>query len=124
MASLYTTRESVEFHGESNHVHLPVNFPQQVPYRSTVNYEGCLARRMRQEFPEPVSSAFGTGLALTGREISRREDRPVTSCRKSPATNGSEEVAGSEFGSAGSNTGPGRASGLFVVSFSRPIPAS
>lgn len=45
--------ELVEFNGESNHVHLLVNFPPKVALSRLVNsLKGVSSRRMRQEFPD------------------------------------------------------------------------
>ncbi|MFG1750801.1 IS200/IS605 family transposase [Streptosporangium sandarakinum] len=45
--------ELTEFNGESNHVHLLVNFPPKVALSRLVNsLKGVSSRRMRQEFPE------------------------------------------------------------------------
>ena len=45
--------ELVEFNGETNHVHLLVNFPPKVALFKLVNsLKGVSSRRMRQEFPE------------------------------------------------------------------------
>ncbi|MFB9682487.1 IS200/IS605 family transposase [Streptosporangium vulgare] len=42
-----------EFDGESNHVHLLVNFPPKIALSKLVNsLKGVSSRRMRQEFPE------------------------------------------------------------------------
>jgi putative transposase len=42
-----------EFNGESNHVHLLVNFPPKVALSRLVNsLKGVSSRRMRQEFPD------------------------------------------------------------------------
>ncbi|MDV8070951.1 IS200/IS605 family transposase [Rhodococcus sp. IEGM 1366] len=47
--------ELVEFNGETNHVHLPVNFPPKVALSKLVNsLKGVSSRRIRQEFPELV----------------------------------------------------------------------
>jgi len=47
--------ELVEFNGETNHVHLLVNFPPKVAISKLVNsLKGVSSRRMRQEFPELV----------------------------------------------------------------------
>ena len=47
--------ELVEFNGESDHVHLLVNFPPKVALSKLVNsLKGVSSRRMRQEFPELV----------------------------------------------------------------------
>ena len=44
--------ELVEFNGESNHVHLLVNFRPKVAISKLVNsLKGISSRRMRQEFP-------------------------------------------------------------------------
>jgi putative transposase len=45
--------ELAEFNGESNHVHLLVNFPPKVALSRLVNsLKGVSSRRMRQEFPD------------------------------------------------------------------------
>ncbi|MCK9922132.1 IS200/IS605 family transposase [Frankia sp. AgPm24] len=45
--------ELAEFNGESEHVHLLVNFPPKVALARLVNsLKGVSSRRMRQEFPE------------------------------------------------------------------------
>ena len=45
--------ELAEFNGESNHVHLLVNFPPKIALSKLVNsLKGVSSRRMRQEFPE------------------------------------------------------------------------
>jgi putative transposase len=42
-----------EFNGESNHVHMLVNFPPKVAVSRLVNsLKGVSSRRMRQEFPD------------------------------------------------------------------------
>ncbi|MFF9915885.1 IS200/IS605 family transposase [Streptomyces sp. NPDC013457] len=47
--------ESVEFNGEDNHVHLPLNFPPKVALSKLVNsLNGVSSRRLRQEHPELV----------------------------------------------------------------------
>ncbi|MFE1596278.1 IS200/IS605 family transposase [Nocardia sp. NPDC058705] len=47
--------ELVEFNGESDHVHLLVNFPPKVAVSKLVNsLKGVSSRRMRQEFPDLV----------------------------------------------------------------------
>src|SRR3979411_2042145 len=47
--------ELVEFNGESNHVHLLVNFPPKVALSKLVNsLKGVSSRRLRQEFPDLV----------------------------------------------------------------------
>lgn len=47
--------ELVEFNGESDHVHLLVNFPPKVAISRLVNsLKGVSSRRMRQEFPDLV----------------------------------------------------------------------
>ena len=44
-----------EFNGESNHVHLLVNFPPTVTISRLVNsLKGVSSRRLRQEFPDLV----------------------------------------------------------------------
>jgi len=45
--------ELVEFNGESNHVHLLVNFPPKIAVSKLVNsLKGVSSRRLRVEFPE------------------------------------------------------------------------
>lgn len=45
----------VEFNGETNHVHLLVNFPPKVAISRLVNsLKGVSSRRLRQEFPDLV----------------------------------------------------------------------
>ncbi|GAA0552996.1 IS200/IS605 family transposase [Actinomadura livida] len=45
--------ELAEFNGESNHVHLLVDFPPKVALSHLVNsLKGVSSRRLRQEFPE------------------------------------------------------------------------
>lgn len=45
--------ELVEFNGESNHVHLLVNYPPPVAVAMLVNrLKGVSSRRLRQEFPD------------------------------------------------------------------------
>jgi len=45
--------ELVEFNGETNHVHLLVNFPPKIALSRLVNsLKGVSSRRMRQEFPD------------------------------------------------------------------------
>ncbi|RVW00478.1 IS200/IS605 family transposase [Rhodococcus spongiicola] len=47
--------ELVEFNGESNHVHLLVNFPPKVALSKLVDsLKSVSPRRMRREFPERV----------------------------------------------------------------------
>ena len=47
--------ELVEFTGESNHVHLLVNYPPKVAVSKLVNsLKGVSSRRLRQEFPDLV----------------------------------------------------------------------
>ncbi|TLQ45502.1 IS200/IS605 family transposase [Streptomyces marianii] len=47
--------ELVDFNGETNHVHLLVNFPPKVAVSKLVNsLKGVSSRRLRQEYPELV----------------------------------------------------------------------
>ncbi|MQY22080.1 hypothetical protein NRB20_51930 [Nocardia sp. RB20] len=47
--------ELIEFHGDTNHVHLLVNFPPKVALSKLVNsLKGVSSRRLRQEFPDLV----------------------------------------------------------------------
>ncbi|MFI5489077.1 IS200/IS605 family transposase [Micromonospora echinaurantiaca] len=51
----------VEFTGESEHVHLLVNFPPKVALSKLVNsLKGVSSRRMRQEFPDLVPHYYQT----------------------------------------------------------------
>ncbi|MQY17968.1 hypothetical protein NRB20_10360 [Nocardia sp. RB20] len=48
--------ELVEFNGDTNHVHLLVNFPPKVALSRLANsLKGLSSRRMRQEFPDLVT---------------------------------------------------------------------
>ncbi|MFD4294668.1 IS200/IS605 family transposase [Rhodococcus sp. NPDC058532] len=85
--------ELVEFNGESNHVHLLVNFPPKVAVSKLVNsLKGVSSRRLRQEFPELVQhywraqrlwsgsyfagSVGGAPLSVL-RQYIEQQDRPV-----------------------------------------------
>ena len=47
--------EPVEFNGETDHVHLLINFPPKVAVSKLVNsLKGVSSRRLRQEFPDLV----------------------------------------------------------------------
>ncbi|OEV05147.1 IS200/IS605 family transposase [Streptomyces oceani] len=51
--------ELVEFNGETNHVHLLVNFPPKVAVSKLVNsLKGVSSRRLRQEFPDLVQHYY------------------------------------------------------------------
>lgn len=51
--------ELAEFNGETNHVHLLVNFPPKVALSKLVNsLKGVSSRRMRQEFPDLVQHYY------------------------------------------------------------------
>jgi putative transposase len=85
--------ELVEFNGETNHVHLLVNFPPKVALSKLVNsLKGVSSRRMRQEFPDLVrhyyranrlwsgsyfaGSAGGAPLSVV-RQYIEQQNRPV-----------------------------------------------
>jgi putative transposase len=85
--------ELVEFNGETNHVHLLVNFPPKVAVSKLVNsLKGVSSRRMRQEFPDLVQhywraqrlwsgsyfagSVGGAPLAIVSRYI-EQQNRPA-----------------------------------------------
>lgn len=85
--------ELVEFNGETNHVHLLVNFPPKVALSKLVNsLKGVSSRRMRQEFPELAQhywraqrlwsgsyfagSVGGAPLSIL-RQYIEQQDRPV-----------------------------------------------
>ncbi|MFD4292461.1 IS200/IS605 family transposase [Rhodococcus sp. NPDC058505] len=85
--------ELVEFNGESNHVHLLVNFPPKVAVSKLVNsLKGVSSRRLRQEFPDLVQhywraqrlwsgsyfagSVGGAPLSVL-RQYIEQQDRPV-----------------------------------------------
>lgn len=85
--------ELVEFNGESNHVHLLVNFPPKVAVSKLVNsLKGVSSRRLRQEFPELVqhywrAQRLWSGSYFAGsvggapisvlRQYIEQQDRPV-----------------------------------------------
>ncbi|EFL28113.1 ISSoc3, OrfA transposase [Streptomyces himastatinicus ATCC 53653] len=51
--------ELAEFNGESNHVHLLVNFPPKVAVSKLVNsLKGVSSHRLRQEFPDLVQHYY------------------------------------------------------------------
>jgi putative transposase len=53
--------ELVEFNGEHNHIHLPVNFPPKVTVAKLVDsLKGVSSRRMRQEFPDLAHHYYQT----------------------------------------------------------------
>ena len=70
--------ELVEFNGETNHVHLLVNFPPKVAVSKLVNsLKGVSSRRLRQEFPDLVrhywrANGCGPGRTSPGRSAARR----------------------------------------------------
>lgn len=85
--------ELVEFSGESNHVHLLVNFPPKVAVSKLVNsLKGVSSRRLRQEFPDLVQhywraqrlwsgsyfagSVGGAPLSVL-RQYIEQQDRPI-----------------------------------------------
>jgi putative transposase len=85
--------ELVEWGGESNHVHLLVNFPPKVAVSKLVNsLKGVSSRRLRQEFPDLVrhywraqrlwsgsyfaGSVGGAPLSIVRQHI-EQQDRPV-----------------------------------------------
>ncbi|MGW2651116.1 IS200/IS605 family transposase [Streptomyces sp. NPDC001393] len=56
-----------EFNGESNHVHLLVNFPPKVAVSKLVNsLKGVSSRRMRQEFPDLVQHYYRANKLWSG----------------------------------------------------------
>jgi putative transposase len=59
--------ELTEFNGETNHVHLLVNFPPKVALSKLVNsLKGVSSRRMRQEFPDLVRHYWRTQRLWSG----------------------------------------------------------
>ncbi|MFC9916011.1 IS200/IS605 family transposase [Streptomyces sp. NPDC059862] len=59
--------ELTEFNGESNHVHLLVNFPPKVAVSKLVNsLKGVSSRRMRQEFPDLVPHYYRANKLWSG----------------------------------------------------------
>ncbi|MGY0059668.1 IS200/IS605 family transposase [Streptomyces sp. LZ34] len=59
--------ELTEFNGESNHVHLLVNFPPKVAVSKLVNsLKGVSSRRMRQEFPDLVQHYYRANKLWSG----------------------------------------------------------
>ncbi|GAA1617310.1 IS200/IS605 family transposase [Nonomuraea maheshkhaliensis] len=56
-----------EFNGESNHVHLLVNFPPKIAVSKLVNsLKGVSSRRMRQEFPELAAHYYRANKLWSG----------------------------------------------------------
>ena len=59
--------ELVEFNGETNHIHLLVNFPPKVAISKLVNsLKGVSSRRLRQEFPELVRHYYRANRLWSG----------------------------------------------------------
>jgi putative transposase len=59
--------ELAEFNGETNHVHLPVNFPPKVALSRPVNsLKGVSSRRLRQEFPDLVRHYYRANKLWSG----------------------------------------------------------
>jgi len=59
--------ELAEFNGETNHVHLLVNFPPKVALSKLVNsLKGVSSRRMRQEFPELAAHYYRANKLWSG----------------------------------------------------------
>ena len=59
--------ELAEFHGESNHLHLLVNFPPKVAVSKLVNsLKGVSSRRMRTEFPDLVRHYYRVNKLWSG----------------------------------------------------------
>ena len=59
--------EIVEFNGETEHVHLLVNFPPKVTLSRLVNsLKGVSSRRMRQEFPDLLQHYYRTNKLWSG----------------------------------------------------------
>ncbi|WP_330251699.1 IS200/IS605 family transposase [Nocardia sp. NBC_00565] len=85
--------ELVEFNGDTNHVHLLVDFPPKVALSKLVNsLKGVSSRRMRQEFPDLVrhywrAQRLWSGSYFAGsvggapisalRQYIEQQDRPV-----------------------------------------------
>ncbi|GAA4976697.1 IS200/IS605 family transposase [Nonomuraea thailandensis] len=56
-----------EFNGESNHVHLLVNFPPKIALSKLVNsLKGVSSRRLRQEFPELAAHYYRANKLWSG----------------------------------------------------------
>jgi putative transposase len=59
--------ELAEFNGETNHVHLLVNFPPKVALSRLVNsLKGVSSRRLRQEFPDLVRHYYRANKLWSG----------------------------------------------------------
>ncbi|MEV5412631.1 IS200/IS605 family transposase [Thermopolyspora sp. NPDC052614] len=85
--------ELTEFNGESNHVHLLVNFPPKVALSRLVNsLKGVSSRRLRTEFPELARHYYRANKLWSGsyfagsvgdapigvlRQYIERQNRPV-----------------------------------------------
>ena len=69
----------VEFHGESNHVHLLVNHSPKVAVSKLVNsLKGVSSRRLRQEFPDLARHQWCATLVV--RVLLRRGGRRARRC--------------------------------------------
>ena len=67
--------EPVEFNGETEHVHLLVNFPPTVALSRLVNsLKGVSSRRLRQEFPDLAGTTGGPGGCDRGRTSQARPE--------------------------------------------------
>lgn len=57
----------VEFNGDNNHDHLPVNFPPKVALARLVNsLKGVSSRRLRQEYPDLVRHYYRANKLWSG----------------------------------------------------------
>ena len=67
--------ELVEFNGDTEHVHLLVNFPPTVALSRLVNsLQGVSSRRLRQEFPTWPGTTGGPGGCGRGRTSQARSE--------------------------------------------------
>lgn len=73
----------VEFNGESDHVHLLVNFPPKVALSTLVNsLKGVSARRLRQERPDIARKYWSGGLWSASYFVSTVGGAPISVLRR------------------------------------------
>ncbi|SDI45439.1 putative transposase [Actinokineospora alba] len=74
----------VEFNGETNHVHLLVNFPPKIALSKLVNsLKGVSSRRIRQEFPDLARHYWRTNQLWAGSYFAgSRGEAPINVLRQ------------------------------------------
>ena len=93
--------ELAAFHGEANHVHLPVNHPPKVAVSKLVNsLKGVSSRRLQQEFPDLVrryrrAQRLWSGSSFAGSVGGAAEHRaPVLEQQNRPVQGTARPLAG------------------------------